>query len=1129
MNYMMKQSPKLPLFILLLCLTLLTVFANESRAESEKQQQVEWVRFFEEHVRPLLLKHCIDCHGPKKQFAELRLDAREHLLKGGESGPAIVVNQPEDSLLISAVKRESLEMPPDQTLSPDEIRVLSTWIEQGAVWPDSARLADTKSIDFSRHWSFQPIQSPPRPAVQNTSWPQNDIDYFILARLEAEQLSPSPPAAPATLLRRMHWDLTGLLPTYSEIETFANSFSPAVSQATVDKLLDSPHYGERWGRHWLDLARYADTKGYVFFEKPTFHNAFTYRDYVIDSFNQDKPFNQFVLEQLAADYLTDDLPHETLAALGFITVGPRFKNDTHDIISDRIDVVTRGFLGLTVGCARCHDHKYDPISIEDYYSLYGVFRNSLQPIDLPFRDHDSLSPQLAEQAQKIQQTAQELNQLYQQKHRKVLEDTHQRLAEYLTVAQSQRNGPDTVKFDVIVDGDDLNPEVLLLWQEFLDLSEKNEDPVFSLWHKLAKLPAANFQPQALKLLQHSVQNQKTSPTERLIAVHLLNQHPQTFDDVIRGYAGLFKQINQAWDTRIVTATRPGQQKTSQPFPAAKTDVLNTFYSPHSPLVMPLHGYTVLRLFPDRKQQQKVKELNDALDQARAAAPAELAQMLALQDAKQIIEPRVFKRGNPGMPAQSIPRRYLHFFDQVSAEPFTQGSGRLELAQAIISPENPLTARVIVNRVWQHHFGQGLVSTPSDFGIQGAKPSHPELLDHLARWFMQHDWSIKQLHRYIMSSATYQQQSHSNVAGEKRDPANKLLWRMNRRRQDFETMRDTLLQVSQQLNLTVGGKSVRGIAATANKRRTLYTFIDRQNVPGLLRTFDFPSPDVSSGARNSTSVPGQSLFLMNHPLVLNAARILGEQAHKSPDSQVGIRQLFQSILQREPTTDELQAMQQFLESDQVESPAAPVIAEWEYGYGAYDEKTETLSGFKSLPFWNGKQYQGGNKLPDPKIGWVFLDNTGGHPGNDMQHVAVIRWRAPETMTVSLHGKLSHELPQGNGVRGRVLIAGKKVLGPWTLHQKSVDTNLEKIQLKQGQTIDFVVDIAGQLGFDSFVWSPKIKTQSLALTAASGEKPERTPARQWNYSRDFRKPEPVRITPWQSLAQILLLSNEFQFID
>ena len=343
------------------------------------------------------------------------------------------------------------------------------------------------------------------------------------------------------------------------------------------------------------------------------------------------------------------------------------------------------------------------------------------------------------------------------------------------------------------------------------------------------------------------------------------------------------------------------------------------------------------------------------------------------------------------------------------------------------------------------------------------------------------------------------------------------------------MRDTLLQVSNQLNLTVGGKSVRGAASTSNTRRTLYTFIDRQRVPGLFRTFDFPSPDVSSGSRNSTSVPGQSLFLMNHPLVLNSALLLGDQAQKEPTPAVGIQHLFQTILKREPAPDELQAMLAFLKSDQVESKPLPIIAEWEYGYGAYDEKQQTLSDFKPLPFWNGKQYQGSNRLPDPKLGWVFLDQTGGHPGNNMQHVAVIRWRAPQTMTVSLKGKLSHELPQGNGVRGRVLIAGKKVLGPWTIHQKSVDTSLEQIQIKKDQTIDFVVDIAGHLGFDSFVWSPEITVETFALTATSDDNPTQPQLRQWDYSQDFRKPEPVRITPWQSLAQILLLSNEFQFID
>lgn len=1099
------------------------------RAEVKSSEQAEQEHFFEQHVRPLLIKHCIECHGPKKQFAELRLDSRAHMLKGGESGPAVNVNHPEASLLISAVRRESLEMPPEQPLKKDEIEILTTWITQGAVWPDKAVIGKETKTDYAEHWAFQPIRNPDRPKVKDITWPQNEIDDFILSQLEAQQLKPSPPAKPATLLRRITWDLTGLTPSAEQSSNFTNSQSPHSIESVIEQQLASPHYGERWGRYWLDLARYADTKGYVFFEKPTFHNAFTYRDYVIQSFNQDKPFDQFILEQLAADVLKDQIPHQSQAALGFITLGPRFKNDTHDIISDRIDVVTRGLLGLTVGCARCHDHKYDPVSIEDYYSLYGVFRNSLEPIHLPFRNLENLPAPLKAQAQNIKQAAANLEQLYQQQYESVLQGTYERLAEYLSAAQSHRSGPDTVKFDVIVDGDDLNPEVLLKWQEFLDLTEKNNSPVFSLWHQLAKIPDAQFASQAPLQIQQALRNRNSDRVISLIASQLLKNKLERFPDVIRGYETLFKQIDQEWNNRIVEATKPGHSANQKPFAPEKQTYLQAFYSPDSPLVTPRHGFTILKLFPDRKLQKKVQELNAALDKARAGAPVELAQMLSLQDAEQIIEPRVFRRGNPGMPAQSIPRRYLSFFDQISNQPFTQGSGRLELAQAIASPQNPLTARVIVNRVWQHHFGQGIVSTPSDFGIQGARPSHPELLDHLASWFMQHGWSIKKLHRYIMSSATYQQQSISHVTGEKIDPANKLLWRMNRRRQDFETMRDTLLQVSHQLDLKIGGKSVNGITADSNKRRTLYTSINRQNVPGLLRTFDFPSPDVSSGSRNSTSVPGQSLFLMNHPLVLKAAQILGEEAEQAANPTAGIEQLYQKILQREPTQEELNDMRAFLETDQVPPKQAPLASQWEYGYGAYDLKTNTLSHFKTIPYWNGKQYQGSDRLPDPKIGWVFLDKTGGHPGNDMNHVAVIRWRAPETMTVSIKGSFKHELPQGNGVRGRVLIADQQALGPWTIHQKSVETNLDQVKLKKDQTIDFIVDIADNLGFDSFIWSPEIRVQPVQTAATSKTQNDQPPVRHWNYSQDFREPDKIRITPWQSLAQILLLSNEFQFID
>ncbi len=1104
-------------------------FSDHAKAMNNQKSLTKQERFFEQQVRPLLIKHCFECHGSKKQFAELRLDSRKQLLKGGESGPAIKVNHPRQSLLMSAVRRESLEMPPDKPLRNEEIEILATWIRNGAVWPETADNGQTTKKDPSKHWAFQPLQKPVLPAVKDTKWPQNDIDYFILSKLEQHQLKPSPAADPATLTRRIYWDLTGLAPPFEQIKQNTATSGSHNYHSIINQLLASSHYGERWGRYWLDLARFADTKGYVFFEKPAFHNAFTYRDYVINSFNQDKPFNQFVLEQLAADYLKDQIPHQSQAALGFITVGPRFKNDIHDIISDRIDVVTRGFLGLTVGCARCHDHKYDPVSIEDYYGLYGVFRNSLEPIDLPFLNQGNIPANLIEKAQSIKQAAENLDQLYQQQYEKVRQNAYKRLSEYLTVAQSRRSGPDTVRFDVIVDGDDLNPEVLLKWQEFLDHSEKSQSPVFTLWHQLEKIPDDTFAIKAPRLIQNTIQHNTDDPLIHLIASHLLKRNLKHFQNVIQAYTDLFKQINREWENWTVEAPRPESVTRPKQFPSEKQAYLRAFYRPHSPLVAPMHAYTILKLFPDRKLQKKVKELNTALDEARAQAPPELVQMMLLQDAEQIIEPRVFKRGNPGTPAKTTHRQYLRFFDQVSNKPFTQGSGRLELAKAIISPQNPLTARVIVNRIWQHHFGQGIVSTPSDFGIQSTPPSQPELLDHLAIWFMRNGWSIKKLHRYIMQSATYQQQSISHATGEKKDPANKLLWKMNRRRQDIETMRDILLQVSHQLDTKVGGKSTRGISSKFNKRRTLYTFIDRQRVSGLLRTFDFPSPDISSGTRNSTSVPGQSLFLMNHPLVLKSALILGKESEQASNPTAGIRQLYQKILQREPSQPEITEMLSFLETDYQQERPLLTGSQWKYGYGAYDMKQNKLLNFTPLPYWNGKQYQGGESLPDSKIGWVFLDSAGGHPGNNMNHTAVIRWRAPESMTVSVTGILKHEIPHGNGIRARILINGEQRFGPWKVHHNSVETNIENIDLKKNQTIDFIVDIADQLGHDSFAWSPEIRVQTVETVNSSNTNQKQPPRRTWNYSNDFRTPGPVLMNPWQSLAQILLLSNEFQFVD
>ncbi|PHS10445.1 MAG: hypothetical protein COA78_11305 [Blastopirellula sp.] len=1087
----------------------------------------EQIAFFETHVRPLLVKQCISCHGPKKQHAELRLDSRAAMIKGGESGAAISPFNPNESLLIEAVRRESFEMPPEDELTEEEIAIFTKWVEQGAVWPKSDLDNNTEvERDFDSHWAFQPISDPEVPKVKNSAWPINAIDHFVLAKLEESGLAPAPVATRATLLRRMKWDLVGLPLTSDE----SKSIDQQDTKQIIDQLLNSPHYGERWGRYWLDLARYADTKGYVFFEKPKFHNGYTYRDYVIQSFNEDKPYNQFVKEQLAADLMQGEVSHQAMAGLGFVTIGPHLKNELPDILADRIDVVSRGFLGLTVGCARCHDHKFDPVSMEDYYSLYGVFHNSLEPIHLPFRTPDEIPAKQSEQAKQLEKAASDLRTHYDQQFQLVLKQGRERLAEYLAVAQSQRSGPDTTQFDVIVDGDDLSPQLLLIWQQYLEDRDAKNDPVFLPWNRLAQLEEADFTKEATNVLTQLSAGNAEHPSNQLVLDRLKQKPLNNFDEVVQVYIQLIDEIDKAWRQAI---EKSEIQSLEQPEHEQLRLVL---YGTDSPLQTPMHGFKLLRLFPDRQSQKKVNELNAAVDAARAKAAPELAQMLVMKDAETIVEPRIFKRGNAARPAEYVTRRYLQYFDHVSDQPFVKGSGRLELAEAIVSPDNPLTARVIVNRIWQHHFGEGLVTTPSDFGMQSQPPSHPELLDHLATWFTQHNGSIKQLHRYIMQSATYRQASQSSPEGEKIDPANRLLWKMNRRRMDLETMRDALLAVSDSLDLTVGGPSVAGAIDGSNNRRTLYTHIDRQKLPGVMRMFDFPPPDVSTATRNNTIVPGQALFLMNHPMVLSAAKKISDVAEFNASHAAGIAYLFRKILGREPELFEIAEMLAYLETDaaELETPEEIVKSSWQYGYGVLDEPNQKLTNFTPLTHWTGDQFQGGVNLPDKEIGWVFLNASGGHPGNNLDHVAVIRWTAPAAMTVSINGIFKHDKPQGDGVRGRILAAGKPLLGPWKIHQQSVDTNVDEVTVKEGETIDFIVDIFEVLSHDSFEWIPQIEeieTQAVAANAL-GKDPapnETSNVSTWNYGQDFHGPKAARISAWQNLAHVLLLSNEFQFID
>jgi hypothetical protein len=483
---------------------------------------------------------------------------------------------------------------------------------------------------------------------------------------------------------------------------------------------------------------------------------------------------------------------------------------------------------------------------------------------------------------------------------------------------------------------------------------------------------------------------------------------------------------------------------------------------------------------------------------------------------------VFKRGNAANVGDAVPRAFLAVLSPEPRPAFKQGSGRLELAKDIASKDNPLTARVIVNRVWGHHFGQAIVRTPSDFGRRGDPPTHPELLDYLAVRFMDEGWSLKRLHKEIMLSAVYQQASE-DVDDKARlaDPENLLLWRFNRQRLDFEATRDALLAVSGQIDLSVGGKSVDLQSQPFTHRRTIYGFIDRQNLPNLFRTFDFASPDSTSPQRFHTTVPQQALYMMNSPFAIDTAKAVmrREEIASEADPQKKIERLYEAVFDREPTPGEVQLGLAFVSgNDGLKSAqAAAKTPVWQYGYGAYDEELENVKAFHALPFFTGKVWQGGPAIPDAVIGYAMLTPTGGHPGNDQQHAVIRRWTALRDGTVSIAAKLEHSQKEGDGVRARIVSSRDGLLGTWMAKATTVETNVDQVTVKAGDTLDFIVDCVGGPGFDSFNWAPVI-----SMTGTT-----------WNATAEFSNdvsPKPDRsMNAWERYAQVLLETNEFVFVD
>jgi Protein of unknown function (DUF1553)/Protein of unknown function (DUF1549)/Planctomycete cytochrome C len=748
----------------------------------------EQIAFFEKSIRPVLVKECYSCHATtaEKIRGGLTLDSREAIRKGGDTGPAVVPGDVKKSLLVKALRHadDHLKMPPKKKLTDDVIADFEKWIAMGAPDPRDGSVRIIKNeIDIEKgrkFWSFQPPRETPPPAITNAAWPKDDIDRFLLAALEAKGLKPVGDADPRTLVRRMYFDLIGLPPGPEEVESFVRDYRAkpqAALEATVDRLLQSPQFGERWGRHWLDVARFAESSGRsVNFAYP---HAWRYRDYVIDAFNRDKPYDQFIREQLAGDLLSakdDSEKAELLIATGFLAIGPKTHDERNrqqfamDVADEQIDATFQAFQGLTVACARCHDHKFDPIPQKDYYAVAGIFRSTETCYGTP--------------------------RLFQNVH----------------------------------------PSQLV-----------------------------NLPKEAGVMI----------PLEPLTAERR---------------AALEKQIQ---DTRSQMTNLTGQ---------------NAF---------------IQRVLMQSRVTQFQSQL--ALYESDGT-PKPLA--MGVREGR-AADTRLYVRGELSQPGETVKRG----FPQVLApEQPTIGpaSGRRELADWIASRENPLTARVMVNRIWMHLIGRGLVPTPDNFGSSGQPVSHPELLDHLAIRFADNGWSVKKLIRTIVLSRAYQMSSQFDEKNHEADPDNVLVWRMPKRRLEAEALRDTMLAVSGQLDLTPPkGSSVQrggegnvsfrfrggpgGPAAAPERHRTIYSSIVRDSLPEQLTLFDFPDPSLIIGERATTTVPAQSLYLMNNPFVIRQAETMADRLLTREEDDAGlVSRAYQMCFSRSPSSKELKAAQQFLE-------------------------------------------------------------------------------------------------------------------------------------------------------------------------------------------------------------------------
>ena len=1031
------------------------------------------IEFFEKKIRPLLAANCLQCHGndPKKIRGGLRLTGRAELLKGGDNGPSLVPGDTAKSLIVQVLGHDGdIRMPPKGKMKDADIADLTAWVKMGAPWPGAAELTPVNPnpnaplfTDAQKQfWAFQAMKAHPQPAVKNAAWVRSPIDAFVLSKLEEKNLAPAAQADKLHLIRRVTYDLIGLPPTPEEIDAFLADASPEAFAKVVDRLLQSPAYGQRWGRHWLDVARYADSNGLD--ENTAFGNAWRYRDYVIDSLNADKPYNQFVIEQIAGDLLPahadPEVNRQRLTATGFLVMGPKVLAEPDkgkmvmDIVDEQIDVMSKAMIGITISCARCHDHKFDPIPTRDYYAIAGIFKStrtmeSLNTVakvferPLPFPE---LLEKKAQHQKKIDALTAELNAFIAMQKDEITKSVRRDAVKYLLATSELSNeaANGVSKLAEFGDKKPTLPDLLLLEAEkfasgdvTIDRNEYGKKigvvhsggrgnafvqyeidlPKDATYRMEVRYASAESRPVSIKLdgvvIKATACNENTGgffaeqqkwnvegsfvlkagkhtlridqgipnglPHIDKIALYPV-EVKEPANTNVRRRTGSLPEVAKKFGVvqHFVTNLHGQLQKSSDKHPVVgpwialanlpeekfaeraaeliakwktdktyRPDVLKLFDDAPKSLNEVAERYG--KLFAESKDGEVTKFVSDVLlklpgkveDLFAADAQKTIAKfntdlaamkkdapvvpmVIAVQDGSKASSVKVHIRGNHLTLGEDAPRIFPQIIAGQKQTPITSAteSGRLQLANWIADPKNPLTARVMVNRVWQHHFGEGIVRTSDNFGRLGETPTHPELLDWLALNFIENGWSLKKLHRTILLSNTYQMAVRQDAKSALADPDNRLLWTFHRRRLEAEAIRDGILYVAGNLDQTPNGtllntpnfgyvtndQSGNGARYTSN-RRSIYLPVIRNAVFDFFQVFDFVEPSVMNGKRATTVVSPQALFLMNSPFVMEQSKSFATQLLKVEDERARVRLMYRKAFGRLPTaTEEHQSLE-----------------------------------------------------------------------------------------------------------------------------------------------------------------------------------------------------------------------------